>query len=310
MTKFPKRLLRQHQRPREIMNESELLFTQVLGCDRVSLYLNKDVHLTPKQSALISSSFVRRIKGEPLQYIIGKTEFMGLEFKVNKDVLIPRPETEILVETLLSYLGTPLGPKLRVSPPEVLTKYGDTLKIGAKGVPRLAQRVSLRVLDMCTASGCIAISIAKRFPQAEIVGVDISEGALRVAKENAQINKVKVNFLHSRLFESLSGKFDFIVSNPPYVPNGQIKGLQPEIKHEPFIALNGGDDGLEFYRKIIKDSQAYLNDNGILMMEIGFGQKDPVEKLIDEVGFQLIEIVKDYNDIERVVVAKKGRKNG
>ena len=293
------------------MTESEMIFTQVLGCDRVSLYLEKDKKLTPNQAMLVSSSLERRAKGEPLQYILGKTEFMGLEFKVDKNVLIPRPETEILVETALLYLGTPLTSKLRVSPNKGLLKTGDTLPIGSKGVPRLDSRVSPRVLDLCTGSGCIAISIAKKFPGVDILAVDISEAALRIAQENAELNNVKVKFIRAQLFKGLSETYDLIVCNPPYVPRGQINSLQPELKYEPIIALDGGSDGLEFYREIIKEAPGYLKDDGILIMEMGFGQRESIENILNQSNsFSLIEIIKDYNNIERVIVVKKGRING
>lgn len=257
------------------MIESELLFTQVLDCDRVSLYLNKDKRLTSDQARLISASLKRRIKGEPLQYIIGKTEFMGLEFKVNKNVLIPRPETEILVE--------------------VAIKYAKNKKI----------------LDLGTGSGCIAITIARKLPGSDVTGVDISEDALSIAKENAKLNGVRVKFLHTELFKGLSKKYDLIISNPPYIPSDQIRSLQPELKYEPFIALDGGNDGLEFYRKIIKEAPDYLEDNGILIMEMGFGQRKCIEDILkDTKHFNIIEIIKDYNNIDRIIVAKKGKRNG
>lgn len=261
------------------MNESELLFTQVLGCDRVSLYLNKEKRLTSNQATFISSSLQRRIKGEPLQYILGKTEFMGLEFKVNEKVLIPRPETEILAETALRYLGTPFTPKLRVSP---------------------------KVLDLGTGSGCIAISIAKRSPGSDVTALDISKDALDIARENAELNGVKVRFLRAKLFKGLFTKYDLIISNPPYIPRDQIQSLQPELKYEPFIALDGGSDGLEFYRKIIKEAPDYLKDNGILIMEMGFNQRKLIEGILKGVKyFSIIEIIKDYNRIDRVIVLKK-----
>ncbi len=257
------------------MIESELLFTQVLGCDRASLYVNKDKYLTSNQAMFISSSLERRIKGEPLQYILGKTEFMGLEFKVNSKVLIPRPETEILVEAALKY---------------------------AKG---------RKVLDLGTGSGCIAISMAKKSSAIDVTAVDISKDALDIAKENARLNMVSVRFLRTKLFKGLSTKYDLIISNPPYIPRDQIKSLQPELQYEPFIALDGGDDGLGFYRDIIKQAPDYLKVNGILIMEIGFNQRKSIEKIIRGVkSFNIIEIIKDYNNIDRVIVVKKGKRNG
>jgi release factor glutamine methyltransferase len=282
------------------MNETELLFTQVLNCDRMSLYANKDRPLTSAQAAFISSSLKRRIKGEPMQYILGKTEFMGLEFKLNKDVLIPRPETEILVEASLSYLGTPLKPKLRVSPYSNDSLGGDTLPIDSKGVPK--------VLDVGTGSGCIAVSIAKMLPDVEVTASDVSQEALDVAKENARFNGVKIKFICSELFRALPADFDLIISNPPYIPREQIRELAPELKYEPFIALSGGNDGLEFYRKIIKEAPDHLKDEGILIMEMGFNQRKDIEDIFRGLKyFNIIKVIKDYNNIDRVIVAKKGR---
>ena len=257
------------------MIESELLFTHVLDCDRVSLYLNKDTHLTSKQANFISSSLKRRMRGEPLQYILGKTEFMGLDFKVNKNVLIPRPETEILVEAALKYV---------------------------KGK---------KILDLGTGSGCIAVSIAKKLPAGEITAVDISKDALELAKENAKLNGVKIRFLRANFFKGLSAKYDLIISNPPYVPCGQIRSLQPELQYEPLVALDGGSDGLASYRKIIKEAPDYLKDSGILIMEMGFNQRKYIEDIFKETEyFDIIEIIKDYNNIDRIIVAKKGKRNG
>jgi release factor glutamine methyltransferase len=253
------------------MIESELLFTQVLDCDRLTLYLNKDKRLTSHQSRSISSSFKRRIKGEPLQYILGKTEFRGLEFKVNKNVLIPRPETEILVEAAI--------------------KYAKNKKI----------------LDLGTGSGCIAVSIAKELSGIDLTAVDISKDALAIAKENAKLNGVKVRFLRSNFFKGLSEKYDIIVSNPPYIPCAEIKSLQPELKYEPLIALDGGCDGLASYRKIIQEAPDYLKADGMLIMEMGFNQRKPIEGIVSEAkSFNIIEVIKDYNNIDRVIVVKKG----
>jgi release factor glutamine methyltransferase len=265
------------------MVESELLFTHILDCDRVSLYLNKDTLLTSNQSELISGSLKRRIKGEPLQYIIGKAEFMGFEFKVNPDVLIPRPETEILVEAALR-LARGLGLK------------------------------ALNILDMGTGSGCIAVSLAKNLEGAQITAVDISMRALKTAAKNAQLNKAEVNFIQSDLFSNKALKvksYDLIVSNPPYIVSKDIGYLQPELRYEPVAALDGGIDGLEFYREMIKKAPVYLKDGGMLLMEMGFNQRNDIEGLFAGSDyFDIIEVIKDYNNIDRVIAAKKGRRDG
>lgn len=268
------------------MNEAELLFTQILDCDRLSLYLNQDMSLDEDKISLISTVLKRRILGEPLQYILGKMEFMELEFKVNKDVFIPRPETEILVETAIK-----IGRRLRV--------IGDRLK----------------ALDICTGCGNIAISIAKILSYCEIDALDISYAALKIACENAKLNKVNINFIQSDLFNiyNLQPKtYNLIVSNPPYIPTAEIDNLQLEVRYEPRVALDGGKKGLDFYQKIVEQSPRYLKEDGILLMEMGFGQKNAIEKILQDSGnFQIIEIVKDYNHIDRVIVAKREvRENG
>lgn len=265
------------------MNEAELLFTQALVCDRAALYLNKGKYLNSGQVAFVSAALKRRIKGEPIQYILGKTEFMGLEFRVDKNVLIPRPETEILVETAIK-----IGYRLWV--------------IGHR----------LKILDIGTGCGNIAISIARNLLYCEMDAIDISDNTLEVALLNARLNNAKVNFIQSDLFNTYNlqpNTYDLIVSNPPYIPSVEIRGLGPELKYEPLIALNGGRDGLEFYRRIIKEAPDYLKDNGILIMEMGFGQARAIENIFAESGnFKIFKIVKDYSNIERVIIAEKGRK--
>lgn len=257
------------------MNEVELLFSEALGCDRASLYLNRDRGLSEDQSAFISAALKRRIKGEPIQYILGKTEFMGLELKVNPSVLIPRPETEILVETALSYIK---------------------------------KEKPARILDLGTGSGCIAISLFKNLLDCEIDAGDISTEALELAGENACLHGAKINFIRSDLFGSLKNKeYGIIISNPPYVEEEQIIKLQPELQFEPRIALAAGTDGLSFYRQIVSEAGNYLKKNGLLIMEIGFGQAKALGKLFSEANnkLKLIEIIKDYNNIDRVIVARK-----
>ncbi|MBU1727090.1 MAG: peptide chain release factor N(5)-glutamine methyltransferase [Candidatus Omnitrophica bacterium] len=258
------------------MNEAELLFTRALNCDRLSLYADKALVLDKDSSFFISSVLKRRISGEPIQYILGNTEFMGLDFKVTPDVLIPRQETEVLVEAVISWAG---------------------------------KATSLNILDLGTGSGCIAISLAKFIPWANITAVDFSDNALAVAKENAQSNKVDVDFKRSDLFEVFSLSpvtYDLIVSNPPYVASLEIERLQREVKYEPLVALDGGADGLDFYRRIINDSPSFLKDGGLLVVEMGFGQREAIERIFAESGnFEIIEVAKDYSGIERVIAGRK-----
>jgi len=256
------------------MNETELLFSEVLGCDRASLYLNRAKNLRAEETVFISAALKRRIKGEPIQYILGKTEFMGWELKVNPDVLIPRPETEILVERALKYAA---GEKC------------------------------IRILDLGTGSGCIAISLQRNLADARIDASDISAKALEAAEKNAGLNSAKINFIRSDLFAALDHKqYDMIISNPPYIASAQIRKLQPELSYEPVLALDGGSDGLSFYRRIIPVAPGYLKRNALLIMEIGCGQLAGLKKIFLGSGkFELMEVIKDYNNIERVIVARK-----
>ena len=262
------------------MNETELLFTQILNCTRSDLYLNKEIYLNKEKSSKISAALKRRLSREPIQYILGNTEFMGLGFIVNKDVFIPRPETEILVETVL------------------------------KLTPNTEHRTpNFHILDLGTGSGCIAVSLAKFLPAVKVTAFDISDKALKIARKNARLNNVKIEFMKQDFTDNrqpITEKFDIIVSNPPYIPGPDIDGLQPEVRYEPRIALDGGRDGLEFYRKIIKYAPRYLKKHGYLVMEMGFRQRDYIEDIIRLLGgLKIKEVVKDYSGIDRVIVAFK-----
>ncbi|MFY9402286.1 MAG: peptide chain release factor N(5)-glutamine methyltransferase [Candidatus Omnitrophota bacterium] len=262
------------------MTETELIFTEALGCKIDKLYLDRDRILTLRESRFISSALKRRALGEPIQYILGKTEFMGLEFKLNKHVLIPRPETEILVETVLRYAK------------KSFLKDKDILELG-------------------TGSGCIAISVAKSLLEHRVAATDISLEALRLAALNAKLNGVgkRVSFILSNLFSSLfffKKQYSLCVSNPPYIPTDEIDKLQPELKYEPRIALDGGRDGLKFYRRIINEPKDYLQKGGILILEIGYNKSEELKKIFSlSKRFEIVEIIKDYNSIDRVVVAKR-----
>lgn len=262
------------------MNEAELLFTDILNYDRHRLYTDKNILLDKGKRQLISQALRRRMNGEPIQYIIGKAQFLGWEFKVSKDVLIPRPETEILVETVTKFVSSFRSKVLKVS-----------------------------ILDIGTGSGCIAVSLAKLLSVVEITATDISNEALEVAKQNALLNNVEVNFIQSDLFAYSAlrtAHYDMIVSNPPYILTGAIDKLQPEVRYEPRIALDGGEDGLDFYRRLIRQSPPYLKPAGFLIMEIGDKQKDVIEKIFQKYdNFEIIDIVRDYNNIDRVIIVKR-----
>ncbi|MCX5669354.1 MAG: peptide chain release factor N(5)-glutamine methyltransferase [Candidatus Omnitrophica bacterium] len=263
------------------MTEAELVLTHVLNCDRLSLYLNKDVCLDRNKSVQVSAILKRRIIGEPLQYILGSTEFMGYEFKVDKRALIPRPETEILISSAL----------------EKLKSTGKTNQ--------------LKILDLGTGSGCIAVCLAKLLPQALIWATDVSWAALQLAKENADLHKVKVKFLWGDIFGALEKdqkEFDLIISNPPYIAKQEFCGLAKEIFFEPVLALEAGIDGTDFYRRIISQAAGYLKEDGFLILEMGLGQRSAIEDILRKSkNFKVIEIIKDYNNIERVMVAGRSK---
>lgn len=261
------------------MTETELLLTSILDCPRHRLY-DRDIAIDTRQQKRLSEALLLRSQGIPLQYILGETEFFGLNFKVKSNIFIPRPETELLVE-------------------EIIRMTNDE-----------GRGTNMHILDIGTGSGCIAITLAKFLPYAKITAVDISPEALAIAKENAALNTVRaqINFVQSDLFPNYklqTTNYELIVSNPPYIPSGDIKGLQREIHCEPRLALDGGEDGLDFYRRIIDEAPQFLKPGGLLMMEMGYGQGNPIRNIFEKRGnFEIIEIVKDYNGIERVIVAK------
>ncbi len=259
------------------MTEDEILRTSILNCERSDLYLDR-FPLSPEQSSDFIDKKTKRLEGFPLQYIIGETEFFGLRFKVDERAFIPRPETEILVEkTIERVKGQGLSDKVMV-------------------------------LDIGTGSGAIAIALAKSLPRAQITASDISGGALDLARENAKINEVdnKIDFVRSDLFDNISFKeYDLIVSNPPYIVSGDMDSLPRDVKHEPAIALDGGNDGLDFYRGIINRGKEFLKKGGFILFEIGFGQSKKIKHIFAATGwFDIVDAVKDYNDIERVIVAR------
>ena len=229
---------------------------------------------------LVRNAAVRRINGEPLQYIIGNVDFMGLSISVGSGVLIPRPETELLVE-------------------EAVKRIQDKW-IGERG------KTALSLLDLCTGSGCIAISLAKRFPEAVVVGADLSLAALIYAQRNATENSIgNIRFLEGDLFDPVAGRlFHCITANPPYVRTEEIQELQREVReHEPLNALDGGIDGLDYYRHILSESPKYLERDGLLIMELGYDQADAVSGLAHDSGFRNIECIPDYAGIRRIFFA-------
>lgn len=282
--------LAQHDIP-DAKAEAEYLLAHVLGCKRTELFLNRAASLSHYDLQEFINFVERRIKREPSQYITGGQEFWGLAFKVTPDVLIPRPETELLVEEAIK---TVRGQESGVRSQNTKIHYSE-----------------LTILDLCTGSGCIAISLAKEILDCKIYATDVSEKALDVARENAERHGVadRITFVQGNLFEPLSGlnlKADLIVSNPPYISKKMWAELQPEIKdYEPQAALCGGDDGMDFYRRIIADASAYLTKGAYLMLEMGCGQAEEIKKVIEQNKvFEHIDIKKYFAGIDRVIKAQ------
>ena len=253
--------------------EIELLILEYTNFRQIDLIINVKNEINEKEYSLILEKIAKRKKGIPIQYIIGNQEFMNLKFSVNEKVLIPRQDTEILVEKIISLYS---------------------------------KCENLRVLDIGTGSGAISISLAKYLKNSSIVSVDVSIDAINVAKGNAKLNGVldQIEFIQSDLFNNLAddNKFDIIVSNPPYIRSKEIEKLQVEIKdYEPILALDGGNDGLDFYRKITEESVRFLNKNGMLAYEIGFDQGEDVKKMFLR-NFNNIEVIKDYQNLDRIVI--------
>lgn len=273
------------------VRDAELILTHSLGIDRVDLHKdNPDISGTI--SAEIDLLVERRSKREPLQYILGYADFCGLKIMVGPGVLIPRPETELLAEKAI----------------EIINNRRNNRFFEGPGISRLVYPASLVLLDLCTGSGCLAIALAKAFPEAEVYGTDMSAGALEYAKKNAELNNVNsVTFLKGDLFEPVKNmRFDMVVSNPPYIQKNDIESLQPEIRDwEPVEALNGGEDGLVYYRRIISAAGDYLKDNGTLILEIGAGQSEEVGKMAEEASLGHVSLLKDYAGIDRIVFAQK-----
>lgn len=254
--------------------DARLLLEYVCKTDRNALYLKPDMEVTDQEVQKYLELIAKRMKHIPLQHLTGEQDFMGLTFTVNEHVLIPRQDTECLVEIVLKHLHD-----------------------------------GMRILDMCTGSGCILISLLHYSNDCQGVGVDLSKEALEIATHNAKVlgsngiaDKMDATFIQSDLFEKVRGKFDIIVSNPPYIKTEVINTLMPEVKdYEPMMALDGTKDGLYFYRNIILDAKKHLNRGGQLFFEIGYDQGREVSELMREAGYADVEVAKDLAGLDRVV---------
>ena len=259
---------------------AEVMLGHVLGLKRIDLYLNHDRPLHDRELSALRALVKRRLAGCPLQYLMGETEFFSLSFQVSPAVLIPRPETEVLLEVVLERLR-PLVPPLKVA-------------------------------DLGTGSGVIAISLAVHLPGAHLWATDRSLEALKLARRNAQKHGVagRILFTQGDLFDPLRGRegaFAAVVSNPPYVRSGQLESLPREIRlYEPLMALDGGPDGLEVIRRVVAEAPPFLAKDGILALEVGAGQAPSAGKLMVETGaFGEPRVIKDYAGVERVVVVQR-----
>lgn len=252
--------------------DARLLLEFICGTNRNDLLVHGDREVEKQQLTAYEAAIAKRMERIPLQHITGEQNFMGLTFQVNEHVLIPRQDTEILVE-------------------EILKDMQDYC----------------RILDMCTGSGCILISLLHYNNWCEGVGVDISSLALQTAEENGKnllAEEKQPTWLESNLFDKVEGTFDIIVSNPPYIRSDVIETLMPEVKdHEPMNALDGTEDGLYFYREIVRQAPEYLKKEGRLYFEIGHDQGADVSELLKQAGFKDIHVVKDYAGLDRVVYA-------
>lgn len=245
------------------------LLEYVTGMSRAAFFLKRSENISQKEENEYREVINKRKKHIPLQHITGTQEFMGFDFFVNENVLVPRQDTECLVENVLPYA------------------YGK------------------KILDMCTGSGCIIISLKKLEETAECTGVDISEKALEIALKNARSNEADVSFIKSDMFKNIIEKYDIIVSNPPYIRPDVIKTLEPEVReHDPMLALDGGEDGLMFYRILAEEGKKHLARPGRIFMEIGYDQGKAVKEIFENEGFKEVVVKKDLCENDRVVIAE------
>ncbi|MCZ7471244.1 peptide chain release factor N(5)-glutamine methyltransferase [Agrobacterium sp. O3.4] len=259
--------------------DARLLIGEVIAFSLTDFVMKPDRPLTQEEQARIASMIERRAGGEPVHRILGHREFHGLDLLLSKDTLEPRPDTEVLVDTLL--------PALKEA-------------VSHKG--------SARILDLGTGTGAICLALLKECPDATGIGSDISTGALETAAKNASRNGLETRFeiMQSDWFEKISGRFDIIVSNPPYIRSDIVTTLDREVRHhDPMAALDGGQDGLAPYRLIAADAGCFLVENGIVGVEIGFDQRLDVSTIFASNGFSLVEAVKDYGGNDRVLIFRR-----
>lgn len=261
--------------------DARYLLEWILECDHSYVLLHPEQELSAGQEHRYNEAIEKRAQHFPVQYIIGEQEFMGYTFYVDENVLIPRQDTEILVEEALK--------RMNERPSEEGQK--------------------ITVLDLCCGSGCIGISVKKQRPDAEVTLTDLSEAALRIAEKNADVLQADVKLCQGDLFEGVLGKkYRLLLSNPPYIPSRVVDTLMPEVReHEPRLALDGAEDGLVFYRRIAQEAPQFLEDEGYVLFEIGFDQAEDVRKILVDAGFEQIQVRQDYAGLDRVVIGRKVR---
>lgn len=284
---------------------AEMLLSHVLSLTRIELYTNYDQIVEKPQLDKLHELTKRAANDEPIAHLTGKTEFYSIELDITPDCLIPRPETELLVERAVEFLRARTAGSAETS---------HALDEGH--LADVAEQPTQFVCDLCTGSGCIAVAIATNFPQARIIATDICDSALQVAAANVEKHNLtdRITLLHGDLFEPLisqldTDKFDLIVSNPPYVSAPEFDALDKNVKdYEPKIALYAGSDGLDVYRRIIGQAGAFLKPEAVLMLEIGYAQGPAIKALLEQTGvFAHIQIEKDPHNNDRIVVARKTR---
>lgn len=253
----------------EAETDAWILFEECFSMSRSSYFMRQE-EVAPKEKVEEYEGWITlRLQHIPTQHLTGYQEFMGYRFMVNEHVLVPRQDTELLVEEALKQPGVK------------------------------------SVLDLCTGSGCIGISLKLLNHNYEVTASDLSVDALAVARQNAVSLGADLSFIQSDLFEQIPGRYDMIVSNPPYISVDEIQTLAPEVKeHDPYGALCGGEDGLDFYRRIVKEAKSYLNQKGVLLMEIGCRQAKDVSEMCEACGYTDIRVIKDYAGLDRVVSAR------
>jgi len=285
----------------------KILIEYVFKISKEKLILKYKDEINDKKVEEFRKLLKKLENGIPIQYMINNQEFMGLNFYVDENVLIPQPDTEILVEEVIKYCN-----ELRNNESEDKETNKD-YKENIEKEPIINKedkninKKTIKILDLCTGSGIIGISIYKYLENVEIYASDISQKALNIAEKNTNLNNAKINFINSDMFENIHIKdFDIIVSNPPYIESKVIESLSKEVQNEPKLALDGGEDGLKFYRCILENAKDYLRKNGAIFLEIGYDQKEKIEEILKSYKiYKETKCIKDFGGNNRVIIIKR-----